>query len=79
MQRFQKSDKPDIPVWQLYFRRDWKVSAMGEARPVGGELHLKRLVICLDDGLHFLLKQVAITATAEARMHNQANQSPYCV
>jgi hypothetical protein len=50
-----------------------------EYRPVGGELHLKHLVICLGDGLHFLLKQVAITATAEATMHNQANQSPYCV
>jgi len=29
MERFEKSDGPDILVRQLHFRRDWKVSAIG--------------------------------------------------
>ncbi len=35
MQRFQESDRPDIPVRQVHFRRDWKVSAIREA-PLSG-------------------------------------------
>ncbi len=33
---FEKSDRPDIPVRQVHFRRDWKVSAIREAAPVVG-------------------------------------------
>jgi len=32
----QKSDRPDIPVWQLHFRRDWKVSAIRACTPECG-------------------------------------------
>ena len=49
VQRSQKSDRPDILVRQLHFRRDWKVSAIREAPPCaclpvgrGGELHLNQ-------------------------------------
>jgi hypothetical protein len=56
MQRFQKSDRPDIPVRHLHFHRDWKVSAIRDG-PACGRGSLLSGLDFLNDLLEFAFVQ----------------------